>query len=109
MRKALPNSTTVAHNVPVSHVTLVLPHYGGTDMLTMAKASVAASLVVIVAACSDHSMTAPTTRLNPSNSLTADRSVETRQQEVTGHAYYLVTPEQNEFEEYSVSAIRHKD
>lgn len=79
-------------------------------MLTTVKASVAVSLLALLAACSDRAVTAPqNAALNPSASVVADRSTESRQQEVTGHAYYLVTPERNAVEEYSVSAIRHKD
>ena len=79
-------------------------------MLTKTKASVAASLLVIVAACGDHSVTAPETGgLNASSSVLAERFTDIRQQEVTGHAYYLVTSERNQFEEYSLSAVRHKD
>lgn len=74
-------------------------------MLTTWKASVVISGLALLAACDQ--LTGPKTiNLSPSASLSTDK-VRHDQQEVTGHARYLVTPEQNAFEAYSLSAIRH--
>ena len=79
-------------------------------MLTTVKASVAVSALLLAAACGDQAVTAPQAgKLNPSGAILADRSGQGSEQQVTGHAYYLVTSEKNQFEAYSVSAIRHKD
>ena len=78
-------------------------------MLTTRKASVVVAGVLLMVGCSDQMSTEPSSgRFDESAAISGDRSVGEKA-EVTGHAWYLVTEEQNAFEAYSLSAIRHRD
>jgi hypothetical protein len=78
-------------------------------MLTTRKASVAAAGLFLLVGCSDQPATAPNSgRFDQSAAISTDRSGGEKQQ-VTGHAFYLVAAEQNAFEAYSLSAVRHHE
>ena len=77
-------------------------------MLTTWKASIVISALIVVAGCDQATTQPKASDITPTASLSNDK-VGHDHQEVTGHAWYLVTPEQNAFEAYSVSAVRHSD